>query len=135
MFLIIHTADEKKVFIGLAEKDKLAAKREFTAQYRQAEKLLVEIDKLLASRACKPASLQAIFVVLGPGPFTALRIGVVTANTLAWALKIPVVGIKLDEFKDIDQLIKIGGQKIKRTKIGRTVEPFYGREPNITLKK
>lgn len=135
MILIINTADTKKVFIGLAKDGKLIAKKQFIAQYHQAEKLLPEIDKLLAKQACKLASLQAIFVVSGPGPFTALRIGIITANTLGWALKIPVAGIKLNEFKNINELMKIGRQKLKKVKVGDIVEPFYGREPNITLRR
>ena len=135
MILIINTADQKKVFIGLVDKGELVAKKKFQAQYQQAEKLLVEIDKLLSKQTCKLASLQAIAVVNGPGPFTALRIGVVTANTLAWALKVPVVGIKLPEFKNIDELVKISEKKIKKAKVGAIVEPFYGKEPNITSKR
>lgn len=135
MILIINTADQKRVFIGLINKDKLVAKKEFVAQYQQAEKLLTEIDRLLANQVCKLASLQTIIVVNGPGPFTALRIGVVTANTLAWALNIPVAGIKLTEFKNLEELVEISKQKIKKTKIGAIAEPFYDQKPNITLKK
>jgi tRNA threonylcarbamoyl adenosine modification protein YeaZ len=135
MILIIHTADAKQVFIGLVDKGKLVAKKKFQAQYQQAEKLLPQIDKLLKTHNLKLKTLAGITVVNGPGPFTALRIGVVTANTLASVLKIPVAGIKLTEFKNIDELIKISEGKIKKTKKGTIIEPFYGKEPNITLKK
>ena len=132
MFLLIHTADEKKVFIGLAENGKLTAKRVFTAQYRQAEELLPAVDKLLGKQLSR---LKGIAVVCGPGPFTALRIGMAVANTLAWGLKIPVAGVKLDEFSGYDQLAAVGEKKIKTAKQGSIVEPFYGKEPSITLKK
>ncbi len=135
MILIINTADIKKVFIGLANIGGLVAKKHFVAQYQQAEKLLPEIDKLFKKQAYKPSNLQAIFVVNGPGPFTALRIGVVTANTLAWALKIPVAGVKLNEFKNINELIKKGFAQINKARVGDSVEPFYGKEPNITQRK
>ena len=144
MILVINTADQKQVFIGLANKGKLVAKKEFQAQYKQAEKLLVEIDKLLSINNCLPrfageagqlTTIKGVAVVNGPGPFTALRIGVVTANILAWALKIPVTGIKLTEFRNIDELIKLIFRKIKKAKVGTIIEPFYGKEPNITKKK
>ncbi len=166
MILVINTADTKKVFIALVQTGKLIVKREFLAQYRQAEKLLSAIDKLLASlrlsygkasgrsgqaksysprfacltarqagEAGKLKTLKGIVVVSGPGPFTALRIGVATANTLAWALNIPIVGYALDEFKDIQELAKIAENKIKKAKRGVIIEPFYGKEPNITLKR
>lgn len=135
MILIINTADQKQVFIGVVDKSKLVAKKKFQAQYRQSEKLLVEIDKLLKTHNSKLVTLTGIIVVSGPGPFTALRIGVITANTLAWALKIPVVGVKLAEFRNTDDLIKISEVRIKKAKINTIVEPFYGKEPNITSKR
>jgi len=135
MILIIHTADLKKIFIGLIKEDKLIVKKKFFAQYQQAEKLLSAIDKMFQVSGYKLQDLKGIAVVPGPGPFTALRIGVATANALAWALKIPVVGIKLSEFKNPEELIKISKQKIKKIEIGAIVEPFYDQEPNITLKK
>ena len=133
MILIINTADFEEVFLGLADKESFIAKIFFKAKYKQAEKLLVEIDKLL--KANKLTKLKAIIVVNGPGPFTALRIGVVTANTMSWALKIPIVSIKLSEFKDIDDLLRIGYKKLAKTKPGKIIEPFYGKEPNITKNK
>jgi len=133
MILIINTADQKQVFIGLVNKGELVTKKQFQAQYQQAEKLLIEIDKLIKRSAIR--NLKGVVVVSGPGPFTALRIGVITANTLAWALNIPVAGIKLTEFKNINELVEISEEKIKKAKVGTIVEPFYGKEPNITRKK
>lgn len=135
MILIINTADQKEVFIGLADKGELAVQKKFQAQYRQAEKLLLEVDKLIQKQGIKLEKLKSIVVVSGPGPFTALRIGVVTANTLAWALKIPVAGVKLAEFDNIGELIKISEKKIKQAKVGAIVEPAYGKEPNIGIGK
>lgn len=135
MILVINTADERKVFLGLLDRGKWLTRKEFLAQYQQAEKLLTEINKLLKKQACKLTDLQAILVINGPGPFTALRIGIVTANTLAWALKIPMVGIKLSEFKNFDELVKIAEKKVRKAKVGAIIEPFYGKEPNITVKK
>src|SRR4051794_8784294 len=39
------------------------------------------------------ADLDAVVTGLGPGPFTGLRVGVVTAATLADARRLPVVGV------------------------------------------
>src|SRR3990167_9480784 len=135
MILIINTADNEKVFIGLAGKGKLLIQKKFKAQYQQAEKLLVEINKLLIIKNSEPGALKGIAVVNGPGPFTALRLGVATANTLAWALNIPVAGIKSTDFSDIRDLIKISEKKVKKVPVGDVVEPLYGKGPNITLKK
>ncbi len=135
MILIINTADESKVFIGLAKNDNFLIKKEFQAKFRQAEKLLVEINKLLSAKNYQLKTIRGIAVVTGPGPFTALRIGIATANTLAYGLKVPIIGIKLTEFVDLSGLLKISWQKINKGKLGNIIKPFYGKEPNITLKK
>ena len=61
MILIIHTADTKQVFIGLADKGKLIAKKKFQAQYQQAEKLLVEIDKLIRNKKSERTYFFSLF--------------------------------------------------------------------------
>ena len=68
----------------------------------------------------------------GPGGFTALRIGVVTANVLAYALNVPVIGLNLTEFSNNEELIAKTMTKLKSTKTGGVVMPEYGREPNIS---
>jgi tRNA threonylcarbamoyladenosine biosynthesis protein TsaB len=37
--------------------------------------------------------INAIAVSIGPGSFTGLRVGIVTAKTLGWALKIPMIPV------------------------------------------
>lgn len=135
MILIINTANETKVFIALISDTKLIFQKSFSAPFRQAEKLLVAIDKMLVSTKASLPDLKGVAVVAGPGPFTALRIGVVTANTLAWSLKIPVVDIKMNEFRGNDDLAALATKKIKVQKKRGIVLPFYGKEPNITKKK
>lgn len=126
MILVINTTDSEKVFIGLVKNGAWQAKKEFKAKAQQAEKLLPEIEKLI-----KNLKLSRIAVISGPASFTALRIGVVTANTLAWANKIPVVSVKLNEYNNLDEL----ASKVSKNKNEEIVKPFYGKEPNITKKK
>ena len=97
--------------------------------------LLVSIDKFLKQQQKTVADLKGVVVVVGRGRFTATRVATTVANTLAWGLKIPVAGVKLDEFSGYDQLAAVGEKKIKTAKQGSIVEPFYGKEPSITLKK
>jgi tRNA threonylcarbamoyladenosine biosynthesis protein TsaB len=60
---------------------------------RTARSLLPEIEKLLAEAGTVPAHLAGVVVTSGPGSFTGLRIGVAVAKILAYALKIPLVGL------------------------------------------
>ena len=135
MILLIHTADEKQVIVGLVKAGKMIAKKQLAAPYRQAEKILGQIDILLKKQSLDLKKIKGLVVVSGPGPFTALRIGVTTANTLAWALKIPIAQVKLTEFKDLAELADVAEKKIKKAKLKSIIEPFYDKEPNITLKK
>ncbi len=59
----------------------------------QQQTLMPSIEKLFKTTGLKKAEINLVAVDIGPGAFTALRIGVATAKTLAHALNIPVVGI------------------------------------------
>jgi tRNA threonylcarbamoyl adenosine modification protein YeaZ len=59
---------------------------------RQGELLIPCIEKVLAAAGADRASLTAVVAGAGPGPYTGLRIGLVTARVLASALGIPAYG-------------------------------------------
>jgi len=60
---------------------------------RHGELLAVGVREVLASSGASRADLDAVVVGLGPGPFTGLRVGLVTAAVLADALGIPAYGV------------------------------------------
>jgi len=60
---------------------------------RHGELLAGQVAQVLAEAGLTPADLTAIAVGVGPGPFTGLRVGVVTALTLGLALSVPVHGV------------------------------------------
>ncbi len=60
---------------------------------RHCEKLLVELDGLLADLELPASALSAIAVSQGPGSFTGLRIGLAFAKGLALALGCPLAGV------------------------------------------
>lgn len=55
--------------------------------------ILQEVDGLLAEAGLERESLEGIVVGTGPGSYTGLRIGLMTARALAFALDIPVAGV------------------------------------------
>jgi len=51
------------------------------------------VEEALKQANIKPCEIDAIAVAEGPGSYTGVRIGVTIAKTLAWTLKIPLVGV------------------------------------------
>jgi tRNA threonylcarbamoyl adenosine modification protein YeaZ len=62
------------------------------ANNRHGELLAPMIEAVLVEAEAEPGDLAAIGVGLGPGPFTGLRVGIMTAAAMGDALGIPVYG-------------------------------------------
>jgi tRNA threonylcarbamoyladenosine biosynthesis protein TsaB len=60
---------------------------------RHGEMLAPGIDHVLREAGAGAGDLTGIAVGVGPGPFTGLRVGLVTARTLALVREIPVHGV------------------------------------------
>jgi len=119
MTLYINTTSHDEIIIALRQGEKTIAQKKFQAPQQQAEKLLPAIAALMKTQKVKLSDLKKIIVANRGGSFTSLRIGVITANTLAYALKIPVQA----EF-----IVK---KKTKKFGLYSIVEPDYDREPTI----
>jgi tRNA threonylcarbamoyl adenosine modification protein YeaZ len=118
MTLYINTASQAETIIALIVKDKRIVSKKFKFARHQAEKLLPTIDKLLQANKFKLADIEKIMVASHGGSFTSLRIGVVTANALGYALKVPVIS---EETGKADKIFS--GYSL--------IEPVYDSEPNI----
>lgn len=119
MTLYLSTVSNDEITIALKQGTQLIIQKKIAAHRAQAEKLLPGIDRLLKSKKVKLSALKKIIVANQGGSFTSLRIGVITANALAYALKIPVEA----EPKTSKKNKKFGRYSI--------VEPIYSSEPNI----
>ncbi|MCU1613331.1 MAG: putative glycoprotease [Frankiales bacterium] len=69
------------------------AERAVPSGTRHAELLTPAIRDVLGDAGLSLPDVRAVVVGLGPGPFTGLRVGVVTAATLADARGLPAVGV------------------------------------------
>jgi len=59
----------------------------------QTELLAPLVERVLAEAGVTAADLTSVAVGTGPGPFTGLRVGMVTAVTMGYALDVPVHGV------------------------------------------
>lgn len=123
MILIIDTSDNKVIKLFLEKNGKMIKKKVIIADRRQAEKLLPAIEILLKSAKLGLKEIEKIKVAHKGNSFTSLRIGVLTANALAYAL-----GIKVET-------AETSKSKIKRLKDFNIVIPEYNSNPDIKIKK
>jgi tRNA threonylcarbamoyl adenosine modification protein YeaZ len=97
LVLALDTATSTLV-AGLAnwsehEGTEVLAERAVPSGNRHAELLTPAIEGVLADAGMTMAGVDAVVTGLGPGPFTGLRVGVVTAAALADARGLPVIGV------------------------------------------
>ena len=135
MYLYINTSSSEKIVLALLDKKgEILKLKKISAVYKHSEKLLSEINRIFVGIGLDLSDLKGIIIVIGPGSFTALRIGIATANTMAWSLDIPILGIENKNNSDDKILLDKNFKKILNKKVFKQILPKYGREPNITLK-
>lgn len=144
MTLLLHTSTPA-AYLGLVVEGRFLARDEFLFDPRFSEQLAERIRGFLKTHHSKLRTLTKIVIHAGPasanlpvrqagasagrpGGFTGLRIGVTTANTLAYALGIPVIGVRGD-ISGLDELLQRSAG-LPPTKENLVV-PAYGREPAL----
>ena len=92
MLLAFDTATPH-VTVALHDGAAVVASFESEESMRHGEMLAPGIERVLADAGARAADLTAIAVGVGPGPFTGLRVGLMTARTLAFVRGIGVHGV------------------------------------------
>jgi tRNA threonylcarbamoyl adenosine modification protein YeaZ len=80
------------VSVALHDGDDVVAELVSDRPMRHGEQLAPLVVRVLSETGLVRQDLTAVAVGVGPGPFTGLRVGLVTARTLGFALEIPVYG-------------------------------------------
>ncbi|HEY0698951.1 MAG TPA: tRNA (adenosine(37)-N6)-threonylcarbamoyltransferase complex dimerization subunit type 1 TsaB [Micromonospora sp.] len=97
MLVLVVDSSTPAVTAALAEVSdhRVACRAQRTAVDARAhgELLAPQVDAVLTEAGVRPTELTAIVAGLGPGPFTGLRVGLVTAATMGQALGIPSYGV------------------------------------------
>jgi tRNA threonylcarbamoyladenosine biosynthesis protein TsaB len=92
MLLALDTATNA-VTVAAHDGTTVVAESTVENRLRHGELLAPAIAGVLRTAGTAPGELTRIAVGVGPGPYTGLRIGLVTATTMAAALGIEVVGV------------------------------------------
>ncbi|PMC33953.1 tRNA (adenosine(37)-N6)-threonylcarbamoyltransferase complex dimerization subunit type 1 TsaB [Bacillus sp. UMB0899] len=79
--------------ISLVEEETVVGEYITNLKKNHSVRAMPAIERLLHDCDVTPKDLEKIIVATGPGSYTGVRIGVSIAKTMAWALKIPIVGI------------------------------------------
>jgi tRNA threonylcarbamoyladenosine biosynthesis protein TsaB len=85
--------------VALAQGSEVLAMRRLDEARRHARDLIPALAELLKDQSWKARDLDAVFVSRGPGSYTGLRVGIMTAKTLAYATGCVLLGI--DAFEAI----------------------------------
>ncbi|MCU1678579.1 MAG: tRNA N6-adenosine(37)-N6-threonylcarbamoyltransferase complex dimerization subunit TsaB [Frankiales bacterium] len=89
MLLLAFDTSTPAVTVALRDEDHLLAQSMDVDARRHGELLAPAIARVLAAADAVPRDITAIAVGAGPGPYTGLRVGLVTAATLSDALGVP----------------------------------------------
>ena len=130
MNLFILAQDIKELEVGISSGGEL---KEFAKIETPPEQYLAQIDQRLKDWDVTLEQIKGIFVVTGPGSFTASRVSITIANTLAFSKQIPIYPIENKERFSLPELHKsISKSSIQPEKFAL---PSYDKQPHITVPK
>ncbi len=91
--LVLGLDTSTVVAVGLARSGESVASAVVADRMAHVEQLVPLVRQCLDGAGHRLVDVEAIVVGLGPGPFTGLRVGIVTARTLGSVLKVGVHGV------------------------------------------
>lgn len=129
MLIVTFRTDKPDAEIGLYEDAQQLAYEVWTAHRALAETIHNKLQALLEEQGTLLQDIEGIVVFKGPGSFTGLRIGITVANTLAYALSVPIVGTTDPQWIENGiSSLHDGGNDLQ-------IQPEYGAAPHITAQK
>jgi tRNA A37 threonylcarbamoyladenosine modification protein TsaB len=122
MYLIIDNTTEGLIRLLFVLNNKVVQKK---YHGNAGSNLIVCLDRALSSLKRKLADINGVGVMVGAGRFTATRLAVTAANTLAYVLHVPVAA--LPSGLPAANYVR----EIKKAKTGRFALPEYSGEAHI----
>jgi tRNA threonylcarbamoyladenosine biosynthesis protein TsaB len=91
--LLTFDTSAPTVTVALHDGEDVVAEQVSERALKHGEELAPAIEAVMRQVGVVRQDLTAVGVGVGPGPFTGLRVGLVTARTLAFVLEVPVYGV------------------------------------------
>lgn len=91
--LVLALDTTTDVTVGVARGAEVLASDRVTDRMAHVEQLVPLVHRSLAAAGASLADVAQVVVGLGPGPFTGLRVGIVTAQVLAHVRGVPLHGV------------------------------------------
>ena len=92
MLLAIDTST-RYAGVALADGDSVLSSKLWFSKVNHSVELMPAVGQILDGQGVRAGDLEGIAVALGPGGFSALRVGMSVGKGLAMASKIPMVGV------------------------------------------
>lgn len=126
--LLLDARDRETALLGVVQDGTLTHVRSIPI-FGATHRILATVRSLV-----KPSDICGIVVAAGPGSFTAIRMGVVVANALAFGLNVPLAGVRLP--LDLPPSREsLGSLARVRPRTRGLVQPVYTRPPSITKRR
>lgn len=125
MILLLNTSTPT-CYLYFAEASEITYEKTWESGRGLAKGLLLFIQQELEKQDLTWKDLSGLVVFKGPGSFTGLRIGITVMNSLAYANRLPIVGITGEQWQ------QEGLRRLAAGENDTIVMPEYGGEANIT---
>ena len=79
--------------VAVSEQGRIRVQLSWRSEQNHSVEFVPALRQVMAQAGTTPSDLDAIFVAQGPGGFSALRVGISTAKTMAMARNVPLVAV------------------------------------------
>ncbi|NLJ94182.1 MAG: tRNA (adenosine(37)-N6)-threonylcarbamoyltransferase complex dimerization subunit type 1 TsaB [Clostridiaceae bacterium] len=92
-YMLAFDTSGKSLSIAILKEEKLLVEKFLNINHQHSINFLPALEQVMKMVELEYSQLSAIATTIGPGSFTGIRIGISTANTMAFDLDIPVIGV------------------------------------------